>query len=65
MKETEVSTYTWNENMTHSHIHYHIKETNKDTLYKVIEDIPDDTSPDMMEDCVNEELDDRNQNNLS
>ena len=34
--------------------------TNQDTLYKVTEEFPDDTSPAMIEDFVNEKLDDNN-----
>ena len=36
-----------------------------DTLDKVIKEFLDITSPDMMEDCVNEELDDSNKNNMN
>ena len=32
---------------------------------KVIEEFPNDTSSDMMENCVNRELDDNNQDDLS
>ena len=39
-------------------------ETTRDTLEEVIYECPDDTSPYMMEDCVSEEHEDRNQNYL-
>ena len=40
-------------------------ETNWDTLDKVIEEFPDEKSPDIMEDCGNKELDDSNQSYLN
>ena len=46
--------------MTHSYMNENVAENNQDTLDKVIEDVPDDTYPQMMEYCGNEELDNIN-----
>ena len=55
------STETENEDIIHRFINLNETETKRDTLDRVIEEFPNDTSPDMMEDCVTEELYD-NQN---
>ena len=39
------------------------KETIQDTLDKVIEELPDDTSPVEMEECVNDKVYDKNEKN--
>ena len=39
-------------------------ETNLDTLVEVINEFPDDTSPVVMVNCVNGELEDSNQNDF-
>ena len=44
--------------MVYSDIDVNETETNQYTLDNVIEEWPNDTSQDIMEDCVNEELDD-------
>ena len=36
-----------------------------DTYKEAIDECPDDTSPDMMEDCVNNNLDDTNKKGLN
>ena len=40
--------------MIHLDIHENETETDQDTLDNLIEEFPDITSPDMMEDCLNE-----------
>ena len=50
--------------MIHRNTNENQTDTDQDTLKEVIKYCPDDTYPDMMEDCVNEESDDRNQNDF-
>ena len=40
-------------------------ETNQETLYKVIEELPDITSPDIMDSCINEELENSKNNSMN
>ena len=50
--------------MIHSNRNENDTENNRDTLEEVIKELPDDTSPVVMDDCVNEGLYDSNQNYL-
>ena len=61
----EISIETENQDMIHSHMNLNETETNRDNFDVVIDELPDDTYPAMIEDYVNDELDDMNQNDLS
>ena len=61
----EISIETENKDMIHSHMNLNETETNRDTFDVVIDELPDETYPAMIEDYVNDELDDMNQNYLS
>ena len=61
----EVSTDTENEDMIHIHMKNNEAENNRDAFNNVIEEFPDDTSPVMMDNCGNEELDKINQDNFN
>ena len=62
--EKEKTADNVNEGVINRDITENEKETNQDTLKKLIEECPDDTSPVEMEDCVNDEVDDENKRNL-
>ena len=59
----EKTTENENEGLIHRYFTENEKETNQDTLNRFIEEFPDDTSPVVMEECVNYELDYENKNN--
>ena len=61
----EISIETENQDMIHSHMNLNETETNRDNFDVVIDELPDETYPAMIEDYVNDELDDMNQNYLS
>ena len=61
----EISIETENQDTIHSHMNLNETETNRDNFDVVIDELPDDTYPAMIEDYVNDELDDMNQNDLS
>ena len=48
----------------HIYIRENERENNCDTLKNVIEELPEDTSLVVMEECVNNEVDDDNRRNL-
>ena len=63
-EEGEKSTDTVNEYLIHSNMNENETETKQYNLVEVIYECPDDTSPVLMEYCVNEELGYSNKNDL-
>ena len=61
--EREITPENEYEGVIHRDMTENEKETIRDTLDKVIEECPDDTSPVEMQDCVNDEVYDENQKN--
>ena len=55
----EITSENEDEGVIHRDITEYKKETNQDTLDKVIEESPDDTSPIDMEECVNNKNDEK------
>ena len=60
-EEGKVSTETENADIIHSNMNGNKTDTNQDTSDRVIEELQDDTSPDIIEDCGNGGLDDSKQ----
>ena len=58
--KTEITAENEDEGVIHTVIIQYEKENNWDTLDKVIEECPDDTSPTYMEEVVNNKDDDEN-----
>ena len=54
-----------NQDVVYSNMNVNETKTNWGTLEQVIDDLPDGTFPSMMRHNVNEELDNKNQNNLN
>ena len=53
------------ENMIHGYINKNETYTNRDNSDEVIEELPDITSPAMVENCLNAELNNSNKNTLN